>query len=146
MGDLSLVPPVPDYDNLLDLGTPDVIFRLTLIPLRLTAICRCMVIPNTLPEEKYITAAEFFPANKSAMVYCIVLYYDTLATAWQLDENDPGDGYTCFGSRTSITANMFAQWGPGGWPTIMPEGRVKVKTQWLFYYANALLGYNQRKR
>lgn len=121
-GNLSQVPPVPDYDNLLDLGTPDATFQIATYNMPLDGdMYRCMVIPNDLPEEKYMTAAEFFPANKS-IVHHIVLYYDTLATALQLDENDPGIGYTCFGSATSITANMVAQWGPGGRPTIMPEG------------------------
>lgn len=121
-GDLSQVPPMPDYDNLINLGAPDAVFQIPEYTLAENGdMYCCLVIPNTLNEEQYITATEFFPDNKS-IVHHIVLYYDTLATPLQLDEADPGEGYTCFGSATSITATMLSQWGPGAGPIIMPQG------------------------
>ena len=40
----------------------------------------------------------------------------------QWDADDPGPGYTCFGSPGTWTADTLAGWAPGQQPSVYPEG------------------------
>ncbi len=85
---------------------------------------RCFLIPWTEPEPVFVTGFEVVP-DERAIVHHVIGYYaeaDDLARYRQLDDADPGPGYTCYGGPGTNTADWFGAWAPGGAANYMPQG------------------------
>jgi hypothetical protein len=123
-GDMSLEPPAPTFTNNGDLpGTPDLTVRIPTYTSASTTsdIYRCFVLPTGQSADKFITAFEALPGNRS-IVHHVLVYADTTGVATALDAADPGPGYTSFGGIGTTKAILLGGWVPGTSPIKFPAG------------------------
>ena len=95
---------------------------------------RCFVVAPDVKGAVSITGAEFVPGNPAIVHHAILFaaYPEQVAAAEQLDAEDPGPGYECFGgsrlpARGGVLAGLdqsdwITAWAPGGDATQMPRG------------------------
>jgi hypothetical protein len=87
---------------------------------------RCFLVEHGFAEDRFLTAYEVHPGQPSEVHHVVLYSVDTaaeLATAIELDEAEPGPGYTCFGaSGTGPAARSLAVWAPGTGATRYPDG------------------------
>ena len=85
---------------------------------------RCFVIDPGLTEDGFITAFEIEPGDPE-IVHHVIVYApvddNALANAYELDDETPTEGYTCFGGP-SVDASMVAAWAPGRMVWEYPDG------------------------
>ena len=96
---------------------------------------RCFLLDTGVPEDRFITGVRFVPDNAS-VVHHAILYRvrsEQITGAQQRDEQDPGQGWSCFGGpdlpsvggdavRSLDSAPWLAAWAPGGREAMYPEG------------------------
>jgi hypothetical protein len=96
---------------------------------------RCFLLDTGVPEDRFITGVRFVPDN-AAVVHHAILYRvrsEQITGAQQRDEQDPGQGWSCFGGpdlpavggdavRSLDSAPWLAAWAPGGREARYPEG------------------------
>lgn len=96
---------------------------------------RCFLLDTGVPEDRFITGVRFVPDNAS-VVHHAILYRvrsEQITGAQQRDEQDPGQGWSCFGGpdlpsvggdavRSLDSAPWLAAWAPGGREAKYPEG------------------------
>jgi hypothetical protein len=90
---------------------------------------RCFVIPwpDGLTEDRFVTAMEVYPGERSIVHHVIVFMADA-ANASQftdLDASEAGPGYTCFGGpgeTDGAPPRWLGAWVPGITPFFAPEG------------------------
>lgn len=96
---------------------------------------RCFLLDTGVPEDRFITGVRFVPDN-AAVVHHAILYRvrsEQITGAQQRDEQDPGQGWSCFGGpdlpsvggdavRSLDSAPWLAAWAPGGREAMYPEG------------------------
>ncbi|WP_161602261.1 redoxin domain-containing protein [Tautonia marina] len=104
-------------------GTPDIILDLPEfeIPAGGYDIYRCFVLPSGLVEDTEVKVVEYQPGNPR-VVHHMLGYVDTTGRARQLDEEEDGPGYTCFGGPRVQVASGLAGWAPGVEPEDYGEG------------------------
>jgi hypothetical protein len=95
---------------------------------------RCFVAAPDVDGAVSITGAEFVPGNPAIVHHAILFaaYPEQVEAAEQLDAEDPGPGYECFGgsrlpARGGVLAGLdqsdwITAWAPGGDATQMPRG------------------------
>lgn len=84
---------------------------------------RCFVMEWPEEETRYITGFRAIPGN-DAMVHHVIGFLGTPENAQtfrDLDAQDPGPGYTCYGGAGARDANWLGSWAPGSnagdfWP------------------------------
>jgi hypothetical protein len=97
---------------------------------------RCFVIDVGQAEDAFLTAYEVAPGEPRE-VHHVILYgltdHDAEAKAVELDDGEPGPGYTCFGGPgTGGAFGVLAAWAPGTSVTRYPEGtgiRVRARSK-----------------
>lgn len=124
-GDPKYLPPTPKFPSGWKLGSPDAIIQMP-EPYPLEAdgrdVYRCFVIPTDYPEDRYLSAIEFHPGNRT-VVHHVIAYIDTRGAARKLDEKDPGPGYSTTGGGPGFVPSGFlGGWAPGNEPRLTPEG------------------------
>jgi hypothetical protein len=82
---------------------------------------RCFVLPSGTTADRFITAMELIPGNRSA-VHHVLIFQDETGAAAQLDAQDPAPGYTSFGGIGVNGAELIGAWVPGSSPHIFPNG------------------------
>ncbi len=123
-GNTSLEPPAPTFSTTGDLpGTPSLVLKMPTYTSNsaMGDVYRCFVLPTGLTTDKFITAFEAIPGNRS-IVHHVLIYADTTGTSTTLDANDPGPGYTSFGGIGTDQAILLGGWVPGSTPTQFPTG------------------------
>ncbi len=155
-GDPADLPePLPERGKWL-LGEPDLILEMpeSYTPPRGKDMYRCFVLPTGLAEDRFVSAVDVSPGERS-IVHHVILYVDTTGQSEKLDEADPGPGYTCYGGPgldatsggglTSLTSllsigNMLGGYTPGQRPEHLPpgiglflEGKARVVMQVHYY-------------
>ncbi|MBS1774117.1 MAG: T9SS type A sorting domain-containing protein [Bacteroidetes bacterium] len=123
-GNPGLAPPVPTFNNNGDLpGTPDLNVKIPLYTSTATTgdVYQCFVIPSGLSAERYISAFEAIPGNRS-IVHHVLVYADTTGACAALDAADPNPGYVNFGGVGSNSAILLGGWVPGTSPITLPTG------------------------
>jgi mono/diheme cytochrome c family protein len=123
-GDVATLPPLPVFPQGWQLGTPDLILTMPeayQLPAEGRDVYRCFVLPTSLPEDSYVKAVEFHPGTRS-IVHHAIFYLDTSGRARQLDEQDPGPGYTHFGGPGFVPSGGLGGWAPGARPRPLPDG------------------------
>jgi len=123
-GDMSLAPPAPVFSDQGDLpGTPDLTVRIPDYTSTSAGndVYRCFVLPTGLSADRYITAFEAIPGNRS-IVHHVLIYADTTGVAASLDAADPGPGYTSFGGIGTPNPILLGGWVPGTSPMQYPPG------------------------
>jgi len=87
---------------------------------------RCFVLP--LPAEytttKYVTGLRAVPGDPRVVHHVIAFYAapDEVATYQDLDANEAGPGYTCFGASGGPSRTMLGGWAPGSLGSDFPAG------------------------
>ncbi|MEO5643059.1 MAG: T9SS type A sorting domain-containing protein [Bacteroidia bacterium] len=112
-GNLSAAPTPPTYTGVAELTNPDLIAQIPLYTVNTsTDLYRCFVVPSSNTTTEYITKIEVIPGNRS-IVHHVLIYQDQANTCINLDNADPGPGYTNFGGVGSNTATLVLGWVPG---------------------------------
>lgn len=126
-GNLSDLPAPQTFPATWSLGDPDMILSMqeSYKPnFNQGDIYRCFVLPANLSEDRFVRAAEILPGARK-MVHHVILYVDTSGKARNLDEADPGPGYSCFGGPGFSVAALspsLGGWAPGNQPRFLPDG------------------------
>ncbi|MCB9702391.1 MAG: monooxygenase [Myxococcales bacterium] len=113
-------PPAIDYDVELQLPEP---FAPTVYPDEY----RCFLSPWPAAEERFVTAFDIEPGERS-IVHHVIVYVippDQVDTYTALDDADPGPGYPCFGGpggEKIPRAQWLGAWAPGFPGGALPEG------------------------
>jgi hypothetical protein len=126
-GNRAELPPPRLFDSSWTLGQPDAVFANpeTYTPAPAGDIYRCFTIPTHLTSDKYVAAVDVHPGDRNT-VHHVIAYIDTTGESQQLDDDDPGPGYTCFGgpgfTPTDAAAATLGGWAPGSRPVTLPDG------------------------
>ncbi|MEZ4399082.1 MAG: hypothetical protein R3B06_03640 [Kofleriaceae bacterium] len=85
---------------------------------------RCFVIPWPEAATRYVTGFRAVPGNPKVVHHVIAFYAqpDQVATYQQLDDAEPGAGYTCFGGTGGPSQAWLGAWAPGSLGSDMPPG------------------------
>lgn len=123
-GDPALAPPAPTFSSGGDLpGTPDLEVKIPTYTSTATGsdVYQCFVIPSGVAADKYITAFEAIPGNRT-IVHHVLVYADTTGKCAQLDAATSEPGYTSFGGVGEGSAKLIGGWVPGTAPVVYPQG------------------------
>jgi mono/diheme cytochrome c family protein len=123
-GNKSDMPPKPKFTDGWTLGEPDMMLE----PKESYTLgaegsdeYRCFVIPSNTTEDRYVSAVEVRPGNRT-VVHHVLVFLDTAGRARKLDEQDPAPGYTTFGGIGFTPSGGMGGWAPGNLPRHLPEG------------------------
>jgi hypothetical protein len=91
---------------------------------------RCFLLDPHLTQERYLTGTFVKPDNPDVVHHVILFRVDPaqVATAEQLDDTYPGEGWTCFGdsglpdSNDLNDASWLGAWAPGGQESVDAPG------------------------
>jgi hypothetical protein len=124
-GSTADLPAAPKFNDGWKLGQPDIVVTMPepySIPADGPDIYRNFVFSLTLPEGKYIKAAEYKPGNRR-IVHHAVMAMDVAGKAKKDDEADPAPGYK--GSLNfpgPLFPGSLSAWTPGRDPLPLPDG------------------------
>lgn len=112
-------------DPLGELGSPDVEFAPSR-PYALSAegsdVYRCFVIPTHFNADRWISALQVTPGNRS-VVHHVLAFVDTTGRARALEaKSTDGPGYSTFGGIGFNPAGIIGGWAPGNLPRPLPDG------------------------
>jgi len=117
----------PDTRDRVELGAPD----LSLAPdadyeadPRQPDDYRCLPLSHTFETETLIRAVDILPGQRS-VVHHVLLYEvgpGDVARMEQLDADDNGPGYACFGGPRAGNGRTLAGWVPGSEPMVFGDG------------------------
>jgi hypothetical protein len=85
---------------------------------------RCFVVDPGITQDMYLTAYEVKPGQPTVVHHVILYGLETAAeqqAAEQLDTDEPGPGYTCFGGPGAGSNKFIGGWAPGTAVTRYPE-------------------------
>jgi copper type II ascorbate-dependent monooxygenase-like protein len=92
------------------------------IPAGADDIYRCFPIAVNSTSDLYVRGYELLPGNRK-IVHHIILFLDEKGESVNLDNADPGPGYTCFGGvGFNSGAGALGAWAPGVSPQMFPLG------------------------
>lgn len=86
---------------------------------------RCFVVDPGVSGERYLTGFEVRPGDPRIVHHVIVYSLDDAdaeAAVEDLDANEAGPGYTCFGGPGTYRSSFLIGWAPGTSATHLPEG------------------------
>lgn len=124
-GDPKAMPAVPHFENGWRLGKPDLVFqpaKAYTLGAEGSDVYRCFVIPTDTPENRYLSAIEVHPGNRT-VVHHVIAYLDTSGQARKLEakSNDGQPGYTSFGGVGFPAAGALGGWVPGREEALLPS-------------------------
>ena len=123
-GDARDLPPPRTFGDGWSLGQPDMVLAMP-EPMRPDFsrgdVYRCFVLPTGLQQDRYVSAAEVVPGSPT-MVHHVILFVDSTGVSEQLDAQEPGPGYTCFGGPGFSMVSSLGAWAPGNAPSLLPDG------------------------
>ena len=124
-GDLADLPPLPEWPDGWQTGTPDVVVRMPeayILPVQGRDVFRTFVIPIPTSAAAYVKAVEFLPGN-ARVVHHANIKVDRTRLSRRRDEDGAGVGYEGGGSREAkFPDGMFLGWTPGQSPRVSPPG------------------------
>ncbi|MCX6148350.1 MAG: T9SS type A sorting domain-containing protein [Candidatus Kapabacteria bacterium] len=123
-GDPSKEPALPQYSDGSQLGTPDLVLKMSEAFTQKgdgKDIYWFFVLPSGLTEDKEIAAIEFRPGNKK-IVHHVLMAIDTSGKARAKDKDTPGYGYIGFGGFGDEGLKPIVGYVPGASPTVFPDG------------------------
>ncbi len=124
-GDPNLMPPLPNFPQGSQLGTPDLVLRLPLkwkIQGNNEDVYRNFVIPTGLLQDRMVAAIEVRPDNRK-VVHHVLMWNDTSGTARKLDAADSLEGYLDYGGPGfDNPVATYPGWAPGAATMFYPEG------------------------
>lgn len=128
-GNPADAPPVPQFADGWQLGTPDFIVKSSE---KFTLAAdgedeyRCFVFPTHFSENKLVKGIEVLAGNKR-IVHHVLVFLDTSDRSTQLDAADPLPGYqTAAGPPGFLPAGGLGGWAPGNEAHLAPLGMARV--------------------
>jgi cytochrome c553 len=82
---------------------------------------RCFTMPANNVTLKHVVASDTHPGDRES-VHHVLSFLDTTGASQQLDDAEPGPGYTCFGGPGFSTTGTLGGWAPGSRPLELPDG------------------------
>lgn len=121
-GNLSTAPPPPQYDNLGFIKNPQLVISTPeyTLPGNVDEY-RCYPDSSRIGKDMWLTALECIPGNPG-IVHHILIFRDGGNRSFQLDQQQTGPGYVCFGGAGTSGAELIGAWVPGAQPFILPRG------------------------
>jgi len=122
-GDLNDLPPAPQFAEGWQLGTPDLVAKMSesfSVPASGPDLLQNFVIPLSIPEDKLVAAIEFHPGNKR-VVHHAVLFLDDKGQARRLDQSTPEPGYQNFGGPGFLPSGALGGWSVGNTARRLPN-------------------------
>jgi len=85
---------------------------------------RCFVIDPSLTGQSFLTGSQFLPQNADIVHHAIFFRIgpESAEAARKLDNDSPGDGWTCFGDSGIKGNDWVAHWAPGADETLLTPG------------------------
>jgi hypothetical protein len=123
-GNARDLPPAPKFPDGWQLGTPDLVLRVSEpfgVPAAGRDLYRCFVIPIPIESDRTVAAVEFRPGNRK-VVHHALLYLDNTGAARKKDDADSGPGYASFGGPGIVPTGGLGGWAPGALPRLLPDG------------------------
>jgi len=121
-GNLSTAPQAPQYDNLGYIKNPQLVISTPEYTLAgNTDEYRCYPESSNINQEMWLTALECIPGNPG-IVHHILVFRDGGNRSFQLDQQQAGPGYLCFGGAGTSGAELIGAWVPGAQPFVLPKG------------------------
>jgi len=124
-GDLSRVPPQPDWPQGWRLGTPDVVVTMPepyIVPADGPDTFRNFVLPIPIERTAFVAGIEFRPGN-ARVAHHANLRLDRTRSSRQLDEQDPQPGYEGpISPQAHYPDGHFLGWTPGQLPPLAEPG------------------------
>ncbi|HEV2065115.1 MAG TPA: ascorbate-dependent monooxygenase [Thermoanaerobaculia bacterium] len=126
-GNPSDLPAPQTFSATWSLGDPDMVLSMpeSIKPsFNQGDVYRCFVLATGLTEDRFVRAVEILPGARK-MVHHVILYVDTSGKARNLDDADPGPGYSCFGGpgfSVNALSPSLGGWAPGNQPRFLPDG------------------------
>ena len=124
-GDLSRVPPPPDWPQGWRLGTPDIVVTMPepyLVPADGPDTFRNFVLPIPIERAAFVAGIEFRPGNPR-VAHHANLRLDRTRSSRQLDEQDPEPGYEGpISPQAHYPDGHFLGWTPGQLPPLAESG------------------------
>ena len=76
---------------------------------------RCFLVDPGISTNEFLTGSQFLPQNAAIVHHAIFFRIspDDATQAKQLDEDSPGQGWTCFGDSGVRDAPWVSSWAPG---------------------------------
>jgi hypothetical protein len=81
----------------------------------------CSILETGLTQTTDVIGVNIKP-GQSSLVHHVILFQTTAARAHQAEGNNPGQGWTCFGSPGTGDFNMIGGWVPGSPAQVFPAG------------------------
>jgi hypothetical protein len=121
-GNRAEMPPPLDFGTGWTLGQPDLVLSNPepYTPPGDRDMYRCFTIPTNLTSDTYVSAIDVHPGQRSE-VHHVIAFIDTTGESVQLDEKDPGPGYTSFGGPGFNNPGTLGGWAPGARATQLDE-------------------------
>ena len=132
-GDPSKEPPLPQFTDGWQLGTPDLILEMPkafTVPAEGTDIYRNFVVPTGLTEDKWVKAIELKP-TAPGVLHHVLFFSDTSGSARAMDGQDGQTGFPGLGTVFTLAGNNpvatlttagLGGWVPGTTPAFLPDG------------------------
>jgi len=119
----GVAPTPPVYSGTEEILNPDLTLTMPQYDISTNGndVYRCFVIPTAIGQDVYISEIEVIPGNYEA-VHHVLLFQDETNTPQQLDDADPGPGYTSFGGTGSSASKAIGGWVPGQSKKVYPNG------------------------
>lgn len=132
-GDPSLEPPLPDFPEGSQLGTPDLVLTMAEAHLHRgngRDSYYYFVLPNTLTEDRKVKAIELRPGNPQIVHHCL-FFEDATGQSRERDAATPEYGYDGlgdFGIAQALAWKQYPGYVPGTKPRYFPDGQGQTMT------------------
>ncbi len=128
LGNASQIPTPPTYATSYQLTDADLVLQIPNYTVNTTNdLYRCFVLPLNNATELSIKKIEIVPGNRQIVHHALV-FQDTSQIPVQLDNADPGPGYTAFGGTGSQSSRLVWGYTPGqGMQEFAPGFAVNVR-------------------
>ncbi len=123
-GDPKDLPAPPHFHDGWPLGQPDLVLQPSR-PYHLEAdgsdVYRCYVIPTDFTHDRYVSAVDVQPGNRS-IVHHVIAFIDGSGASANLDGHEKEPGYTSFGGVGFAPTGSLGGWAPGITAHALPDG------------------------
>ena len=123
-GDAKDLPAPPHFRDGWPLGQPDLVLQPSR-PYHLEAdgsdVYRCYVIPTDFTHDRYVSAVDVQPGNRS-IVHHVIAFIDGTGASANLEGHEKEPGYTSFGGVGFTPTGSLGGWAPGMTAHALPDG------------------------
>ena len=123
-GNAADLPAPPHFRDGWPLGQPDLVLQ----PSRAyhleadgSDVYRCYVIPTDFTHDRYVSAVDVQPGNRS-IVHHVIAFIDGTGVSANLDGHEKEPGYTSFGGVGFTPTGSLGGWAPGMTAHFLPDG------------------------